>query len=314
MSRPRWIAGVGVVGACAGLGFLAWWVARPAVLEVEPSATTLRAPTHKAIAGDLGPVLEVFAYDGTPLELAQAINTLDTITRLSRAIPDNERDSLLSAMEHGTPAGMSEGPWSHLFNSACNALAAGRTDPDEKLMALLERIAVDDPRLVMRLYALQHLGLRYDAAPPACQERMRSLVQRILAAPKSQTAGTALVLWQRWEKTAGPGELSTLDLSRAIVADTARPLDVRVTAFHAMGDDPSVLDLARAIAPDPAQPLILRKAALNLIGRHGQAQDLVVLRQCSQESSRLEQAGTPAAIALEKRLSGSPQPVLIPIQ
>lgn len=108
------------------------------------------------------------------------------------------------------------------------------------------------------------------------------------------------------------GGISLLDLSRAIAADTARPIDVRVTALHAIGDDPGVLDLARAIAPDRSQPLLLRKTALNLIGRHGQKQDLEVLRLCSRESPRLAQAGDPAARSLQDRIAGHIPPVLQP--
>lgn len=251
---------------------------------------------------------------GTALERAQAIETLDTSTRLGTTLPDDARAALLSAMEQGGPGTMDEGAWSHLFNCSCNALAVGQTGPDEKFIALLERIAVDDPRLVMRLYALQHLGVRYDTATPACQKRLRALVQRMSAAPDSQTAGMALVLLARWESAAETGGVSAFALGKAVVEDTARPIDVRVTALHAIGFDPAVLVLARTIAPDPAQPVILRKAALNLIGRHGQERDLAVLRQCSQESPRLAQAGNPAAITLENRLAGSPSPVLIPIQ
>ena len=70
-----------------------------------------------------------------------------------------------------------------LFNSACNALATARPVPDEALLGLLERIALDDPRLVMRLFALQHLSFNYDSAPPASQQRLRTLVQRLLADP-----------------------------------------------------------------------------------------------------------------------------------
>ena len=164
----------------------------------------------------------------------------------------------------------------------------------------------------MRLYALQHLDCRYDAASPTSQRRLRSLVQRLLADPSSKTAGTALVLWRRWEKSAGPGNLSSLEQSRAIAADAGRPVDVRVTALHAIGENPGVLDLARTLAQDRSQPVILRKAAVNLIGRHGDAQDLTVLRLCSQESQRMAQAGKPAARALEDRLAGIPQPVLRP--
>jgi len=266
----------------------------------------------KPIEDGFSQVLAVFANGGTPRDLELAIETLDTLTRLGKGVATGQHTALLSAMDSGSPSGMSEGSWSHLFNSACNVLAVDQSTPDENLIKLLERIAVTEPRLVMRLYALQHLGVRYDTATPECQLRLRDLVQRILADPESQTAGTALVLWRRWEHSAGSETASSLDLSRSIVKDATRQLDVRVSALQAIGDDPGVLDLARAIAPDTTQPVSLRKVALNLIGLHGQKQDLEVLRLCSRESPRLAQAGDPAARSLQDRIAGHIPPVLQP--
>lgn len=270
------------------------------------------ASAVKSSPKEFDQLLAVMAGGGTTLELENAIGFLDSVTRTGRALTDTQRVALLAALEHGTPAGLSEGAWSHIFNSSCNALAVGRPAADEALLGLLERVAKTDPRRVMRLYSLQHLGLLYAAANPTARQRMRALVQCLLADPSSQTAGTALVLWRSWERTAGPGEISSLDLSRAIAADAQRPVDVRVTALHAIGDDPGVLDLARAIAPDKSQPVILRKAALNLIGRHGEERDLEVLRLCGRGNPRLAQAGDPAARSLKDRLAGRPQPVLRP--
>jgi len=303
-----------VAGGCAVLALAVWKItgkgntgAPPAgKLAAEKSAAPRPGPDP------LDPVLNVLGHGGTPLELENAIGVLDTMTRVGTGLTARQRAALLAALERGTPSKMSDGSWSHIFNSACNVLAKAQATPDKGLLDLLERVALHDPRLVMRLYALQHIGCRYAAASPADRQRLRALVHGMLSDPTAKTAGTALVLWRSWEKSAGPGDISSLDLSRAIVADAGRPVDVRVTALHAIGDDPVVLELARAIAPDRTQPLLLRKAALNLIGRHGQEQDLTVLRLCGRESPRLAQAGDPAARVLKDRLAGIPQPVLHP--
>jgi hypothetical protein len=263
---------------------------------------------------DFSQVMAIFDHGGTVAEIERAIETLDTLTRRGEEVSTDQHAALLSAMGRGNPSELSEGSWSHLFNSACNVLAVGRSTPDEESIKLLKRIALEDPRLVMRLYALQHLGVRYDTATPDCQNRLRDLVRHILSDPESQTAGTALVLWERWEHSTGPDSVSSMDLSRGMVMDTSRPVDVRVSALHSIGDDPGVLDLARTIALDLTQPVILRKAALSLIGRHGQSSDLALLQRCSQENPRLAQAGNPAAVDLKLRLNSSKQPVLIQIQ
>ena len=313
IASRRFLVGLAVAGGGVVLALVAWKISgtdNRGTMHANPGAGRFAAV--KPVADPLDPVLAVLAHGGTPLELENAIGVLDTMTRVGTGLTAVQRTALLVAMERGTPAKMADGSWSHIFNSACNVLAVAQAAPNDAFLRLLERVAVDDPRLVMRLYALQHIGCNYATASPDDQQRLRALVQRLLADPASKTAGTALVLWRSWEKSAGPGVIPSLELSRAIVTDAGRPVDVRVTALHAIGDEPAVLELARAIAPDRSQPLLLRKAALNLIGRHGTEQDLTVLRLCSRENPRLSQAGEPAARVLQDRLAGIPQPVLQP--
>lgn len=314
MRLRRWWPGGAALAICAGLGLLGRWMWRPGSPVVAVPSAEVSAPDRKSAGGVLDQVLEVMTRGGSAAERAQAIETLDTITRLGTALAGDSRAALLSAIERGSPADMDEGGWAHLFNCACNALAVGRSTPDETLIAILERIAADDRRLVMRLYALQHLGVRYESATPVCQARLRTFLRGMVEEPGSPVAGTALGLCRRWETAAEAGGGSSFARGRAMVEDASRPVDVRVGTLHVIGDDPAVLDLVRVIAPDRSQPVILRKAALNLIGRHGQSRDLDVLRRCIAESPRLAQAGQPAANALASRLSGSPPRVPIPIQ
>ena len=314
IGKQRFLAGLSVVAGCAALAIAAWKISslgrHGASLPPGPAAPG--GVVAEAEPDELDPVLAVFAGGATALEFGDAIGALDTMVRIRKGLTDKQRAALLTAMERGTPQGMSEGSWSHLFNCACNALAVAQSPADDRFLSLLERVALDDPRLVMRLYALQHLGSNYATASPANQQRLRTLVQGLLADPSSKTAGTALVLWRQWESTTGPGKIPALDMSRAIAADAGRPVDVRVSALHVVGEDPGVLDLARNLARDGTQPVLLRKAALYLIGRHGTTEDLEVLRVCSRESARLAQAGEPAARALQDRLAGITRPVLQP--
>jgi len=314
IANRRVLLGALVAAVCVAAIFAIWKIAGISGLS-SPAAREWSSEERagpKTPSRGFGQVLVVFERGGTPREVEQAIGFLDTGVRLRKGLTPENRTALLAAMERGAPAEMADGPWAHLFNSACNALAVNPPDGDESLLGLLERVAVEDPRNIMRLYALQHLGRHYSSAGPDTRRRLRGMVRRMLDDPASPTAGTALVLWRQWEKTEGTGAISSFELSRAMAADPARPVDVRVAALHAIGDDPGVLDLTRAIAGDRTQPVILRKAALSLIGRHGQERDLEVLRECSAESSRLSQAGEPAARALKDRLAGVPRPVLHP--
>lgn len=306
--------GLAVLAGAAMITFVVWktggGVPGPAAGPAEPVAAATGSPPPPGFVK----MLDVFARGGTALELGDAFACLDAVAQADTGLAPAWRDALHAAMERGTPEGMAEGPWSHLFNCGCNAMETGPGPVDERHIALLERVAVDDPRLVMRLYALQHLGVCYEPAGPDTKERLRALVQKLLDDPATETAGTALVLWRQWNAAGEPGKPAPLEPARAIAADTTRPVDVRVSALHSIGDDPRSLDLARAIAPDKSQPVVLRKAALNLIGRHGGENDLTTLRQCSGESPRLAQAGDPAAQAIGDRLAGKPEPVLHRVQ
>lgn len=256
-------------------------------------------------------VRRVFGQGGTHLEIEEAISHLDEAARTRRGLAPGDRAWLVEAMAGGAPPGVRPGTWSHIFNSACNALARGEGAPDEAFFALLLEVAAADPDKVLRLYALQHLGVHYPAAPEPWQERMRDLVAGVIDDPMSETAGTALVLWQNWhhdepESGRSPAVLAVLAL--AVAADAGRPADVRISALHSAGDDPQCLDLSRTIAADPAEPVLLRKAAMNLIGRHGGDEDIELLQAAAGRNPRLQQASEPALAEIDRRLSGRPAP------
>lgn len=258
--------------------------------------------------------MAVLTHSATSGETAAAIETLDTISRLGAPLPAERRTALTAALERGSPSGMAPGSWAHLFNCGCNALSAGQPDPDPQLIGLLEGLAVGDSRQVIRLYALQHLGMLYAACDADTQERIRTLVSGILEErPVSPVAGTALVLARLWEKADNPAAgASALSSALLISVDAALPVDVRVSALHTAGENAAVLETSRSIAADPIQPAILRKSALHLIGRYGSAADLPLLHRCSRESPRMAQAGSPAADAIQARLEGNSQPILRP--
>ena len=291
------------VGSCAAIGILGWLAMRPSpsgFLELPP-AEAGPVPGHR----DLPLVLSVLGKGGTHGQIEAAIEWLDNAARDGEPPGGADREALLAAFPLPAPAGLPDTARAHIFNSACNALGGA---PDEALLLLLERIATGDPSHVMRLYALQHLGTRYEAAPPAWRERLRSLVRGLESGP---AAGTALVLGRQWDP-ASRDDPAAVRQALGMAADPARPVDVRVTALHAAGGDASCLPAARSIAADASQPVILRKAAISLIGRHGGPEDIGLLGRCSSESGRLAQAGEPAARALRGRLAGPPAPAPAP--
>lgn len=297
-----------------------WWLAAdgnrtnaPAVPAAQPApSASLPAPAPEEIP-PLRRVLAAMSGPSSPGEAEFAIGWLDTRAREGPALSRADRASLLETLAAGPPAGTPVGLRAHLFNSACNALAAGGAPPCPEYLTILENQTRAGPR-VLRLYALQHLGHRYPACDESARARIRALVDSILAeTPVSPVAGTALALAARWN---GPGtareNAAILRSALALAADATQPVDIRVTALQTAGEDPAVLPAARALAADTSQHAILRKAALWLIGRHGGEPDTALLRQCAAESPRLAQAATPAAGELAARLERAPRPVLIP--
>ncbi len=281
--------------------------------ESPAAARSVRGPA--ALPEDAPPLERAIAALSRPVHLAEsafAIEWLDSLAREGGELPPGERQRLEEALAAGFPAGMGEGLRAHLFNSACNALAAS-SPPSAGYLALLERQVRAGPH-VLRLYALQHLGHRYPSCGPRERDRIRALVDSILAErPVPPVAGLAVSLAARW-RGAGASRPADAVLRAALIlaADSGQPPDIRVTALHTAGASPDALPTARSLAADPGQPVILRKAALRLVGRHGALPDMELLRDCAAESPRLAQSANPAADELSARLKGVPRPVLIP--
>lgn len=243
-----------------------------------------------------------------------ALAWLDTASRQRTGLPAAEIPEVLAALAADRPDHLTPSYWQHLYNSALNALRTPSSDDRRHIPALLDLLldhAAAHPDRVIRLYALQHIGILWLADDLNEEQSLRTLtlVRALAAQPEGEVSGTALALLDRWSARLGE---APADLARAIAADSARAIDVRVSALLAAGTAPDTISLARDLAADRTQPIILRKASLALLGQHGTAADLPLLEQTAAESPRLAQAALPASEALAHRLEHPHRPAPVP--
>ncbi len=185
---------------------------------------------------------------------------------------------------------------------------------------LLEVLAKEDDK-VLRLYALQHLGLHHPFLPEPLRTEVGLCVHELALQPDAEVSGTAMVVLSDWNGNLGEGartlspEEIGLGVTR-ILADPTRPTDVRISATHAAveGSYAGALPAARKIAADPAESTTLRKTAIHLIGQLGSERDKLLLDRCAKESGRLAQAANPALEGLAMRLSGHVPPRFTPFR
>jgi hypothetical protein len=185
-----------------------------------------------------------------------------------------------------------------LFNSAFNVMHLGADQ--ESFSRLLHKLALHDSFRTMRLYALQHIGLqRADGRlTGSLAEEIHTSLREFTTGSNGDVAGSAVTLLAEWDgsNTAAP---DVLDEASKIAADSGRPVDVRLSAFHAAGS--RALPLARELAIDIKEPVILRKSAISCIGRYGVEADTAVLSDLAAENARLAQAAQPALLSIRRR-------------
>ncbi len=252
-------------------------------------------------------------------ELELLIEELDTTARLGKGVEPELAELLIGHLGGGVPKSMAASSWHHFFNSALNALGATpRASRDTISRALLQIVDQEDDK-VLRLYALQHLGIYH----PSLSEPLRSEVGRRVAElayrSTDEVSGTALQLVEQWKGELG-ADLETVALedrsavALQIITDTTRPMDVRISAIQAAaeGGFGEALPAARTIAADPAEGALLRKSAIYLIGQLGVETDTALLTRCAKESIRLAQAAEPALAELTARIENRPTPKLTP--
>jgi hypothetical protein len=284
-----------------------------------------KPPAAKVIAPVVTPEsLQGFArvWGDEPLdagELELLIEALDTAARLGKGVESELAELLIGHLGGGVPKSMAAPSWHHFFNSSLNALGATPGVSREAISRTLLQIVDQEDDKVLRLYALQHLGIYH----PGLSEPLRSEVGRRVAElayrSADEVSGTALQLVEQWKGELGT-DLESVSLedrgaaALRIMTDASRPMDVRISAVQmaAEGGFVDALPAARTIASNPAEGALLRKSAIYLIGQLGVEADTALLARCATESTRLAQAAEPALAQLTGRIENRPAPKLTP--
>lgn len=265
-------------------------------------------------AEDFATFQYVLETGGCDVTRSAALAYLDRHVRDQQPLPQEEYARVMAMIEQGGNPSWTEGYRQHLFNSAFNAMHYGNSG--EPFIRQLERLALNDPDLIMRLYALQHLGMmrRIGQINGDLAAQIRATVETMARQQDSQVSGTAIQLLADWDGSQNDKPLSAdvAQLALATAADQKRSVDIRVTAIHAAG--PAALTLARSVADNASEPVMLRKAAIARIGEDGGPEDLDQLTNLSGEGSRIAQAAQPAIDAIRGRMARTRPVKLVPYQ
>jgi len=284
--------------------------ANPVKVAVKSHSPAMPVPDLQDPAEDFQTFLYVLETGGCEITRPAAIAWLDRYTGEHLALPEDQVARLMAMIVEGGHPTWEKAYRQHLFNSTFNALHLCHAG--EPFTRALQQLALHDTDSVMRLYALQHLGMqrRVGHLTGALADEIHVMLETLAQEPAEEVSGTAIQVLASWDGADdAEQDPATLQLALATAADTSRSVDIRVTAIHAAGS--ASLPLARKLAVDAAQPVMLRKASIARIGQHGDVQDLASLTALAGESTRLAQAAEPAQAAIRNRLDhpSAPKPV-----
>jgi len=316
----RYLCAASLVPALGVVAWLAWHARDPGTTTADstnPQITTAVPSPSVAQTIDLTEPAVAFSTfqhvldtGGCEITRPVAIEWLDRHASTLAPPDSSEEDAIFAMITQGGHPTWNASYRQHIFNSAFNALHL--TTSAEALTRALHHLAVHDADRIMRLYALQHLNAqrRIGHLPDGrLSDEVHSTLFKIAHAKEEQCSGYAiqvLVSWHGGEDS----DPSLQQLALATAADTARPVDIRVTAIHAAGS--ASLPLARTLATQSDEHVMLRKAAIARIGEHGTEADFPSLETLRRESSRLAQAAEPALLAIRHRLANPNAPAPLP--
>lgn len=200
--------------------------------------------------------------------------------RTRGALSTQERTAALEFLGNfSAPEFLSDVEWRWLVDELITTLRVDGTDNVE-LSNHLAAIATDSNfDLIVRDYALQHLGhIREEGGDPDVIDRT---LRSALSETQNTLAGTALLALNRYS------ESSTLGVNALTIAtNQSNDLRSRLTALQVAGKQghSEALPLAVSIAGDEGQPTTLRMSAIATIGDLQAGEHASLLQQLSQSN------------------------------
>ena len=225
-------------------------------------------------------------------------------------LEENEVETILAFLHSGrVPAGLSEGEWYWLVDELFTALRAGTGSPQKLTGQLAELFADTALDLVVRDYALQHLG--HLGGEGGDLETIRAAAATGLEETATPIAGTALLVLHNdpggsaveGDRTAaaapnGPNDTGapaqTRDpglLALGLLGNEQASVASKVTAFQVAARHKAAGTRSAAVAALGGDaPLLLRFAAVAALGEVGTPADLPLLQSLPADNKRLQQA------------------------
>jgi hypothetical protein len=246
----------------------------------------------------------------------EAIDKAEQIANEHRELPDAARGDLLSFISDGKPKALLDSEWQERVNVILNSLRDQQTGADashQGLTRLLVEMAAADGDAILRMYAMQHLGLWYPRIEDAAERaQVLELLAQILRMKGERSRGSALQALSDIARNGASEEVAQalagsnlMEQSEAILTDRSEAADVRICALQACvaHGHKAALNPLREIATNAGENTVLRKAAIHGIGELGNIVDLELLELVRSEEVRCSVASAAAIMHLKNRLS-----------
>lgn len=244
----------------------------------------------------------------------EAIDNAEQIANEHRELPDAARGDLLAFISAGKPKALLDSEWQERVNVILNSLRdqqTGAASRHQGLTRLLVEMAAADSDPILRMYAMQHLGLWYPRiADAADRAEVLELLAQILRMKGERSRGSALQALSDIARNGASEEVeqalagsNLMEQAEGILSDRSEAADVRICALQACvaHAHKNVLNPLREIATNGGENTVLRKAAIHGIGELGNIADLELLELVRSEEVRCSVASEAAITHLKNR-------------
>lgn len=286
---------------------------------VPVGSDTARRPSEAVGAPVAEDQVEALASPEGGLAHEAAMEKLVALGQKSWRPTADQSRQLLAFINGPKPAHLEDGEWEERVNFILNLLrrqAEPSTDGDQGtpvpgLTDSLLQMAEANPNEIVRLYAIQHLGLWYPMeSDRGKQEAILHSLRQLAERPDDHRSGAAVLMLADLQSQRGgnnkalvEGNTALLAAAERLLTDTSAAPAVRLSAVLACVDlgHAKALPEMRRIAKDPSAMGPLRKAAIHAIGQLGEEKDLELLETLLGGDAYLTQAVRPAKERLLER-------------
>ena len=303
------------IGVCAALiVFLLFVLARrqPSVPSSGSNATEPLVPFATIPPKPGGEVLlgaEIRGIVGLEPDVPRN-KRIELLRSLGSGLTKDECDALLHGILAPAPKGVSTGEHAHYVHEACRLLRK-QDNERPRFARALATLAIDDSRSpILRDYAMQHLRVVWDFAPPAdglrlsIVETFRMLLDdpamapaallslHLLGSPTELGVSSGTVVVRTRPQYELPDDEIIPHVKR-FLADRQSPLSGRMASVRIVAERTLLMfkeDLVGMAGGETGEHTMLRMAAISALARFGDPSDLKFLKSLDDADPRIQSA------------------------